>query len=221
MSIKFNSIGFNAFAVGAVALVLLGLQPVRAQDDPRKRTDIDKNLAEQLYREQEARRGCKVSICEAARAKAAQGDNIACKVVKTWPEIDLKTKVLKGAMQWPFGNAQCEAAITIDRKMLVAAASEAKYEAKIGKHDVSCQLYTKDGKDKHALTFTIDPVVTFEKGKAVKAVLHWSNVGGTTIAKTAAWSATAVDNTFNVLQGAVVDSINDFFGSGCDEALKK
>jgi hypothetical protein len=195
------SIEFNAFAAGAVALVLLGLQPVRAQDDPRKRTDIDKDLAEQLYREQEARRGCKVSICEAARTKAAQGDNIACKVVKTWPEVDLKTKVLKGAMNWPFGNAQCE--------------------AKIGKHDVSCQLYTKDGKDKHALTFTIDPVVTFEKGKAVKAALHWSNVGGTTIAKSAAWSATAVDNTFNVLQGAVVESINDFFGSGCDEALKK
>ena len=68
------SIEFKAFAVGVAALVLLGLQPpVRAQDDPRKRTDIDKDLAEQLYREQEARRGCKVSICEAARTKAAQG----------------------------------------------------------------------------------------------------------------------------------------------------
>ncbi|MBO0766414.1 MAG: hypothetical protein J2P50_17750 [Hyphomicrobiaceae bacterium] len=215
------SIRLCAIALGAVAPVLFGVQALLAQDDPRKRTDIDKDLAEQLYREQEARRGCKVSICEAARTKTAQGDNIACKVVKTWPEIDLKTKVLKGAMEWPFGNAQCEAAITVDRKLLVAAVSEAKYEAKIGKHDVSCQLYTKDGKGKHALTFTIEPVVTFENGKAVKAALHWSNVGGTTIAKSAAWSATAVDNTFNVLQGAVVDSINEFFGPGCDQALKK
>jgi hypothetical protein len=121
------SIRLYAFAVGSVALVLFGLQPLRAQDDPRKRMDIDKDLAEQLYREQQARRGCKVSICEAARSKAAQGENIACKVVKTWPEIDLKTKVLKGAMQWPFGNAQCEAAIAIDRKMLVAAACYCKY----------------------------------------------------------------------------------------------
>ena len=215
------SIRFNAFALGAVALLLLGLPQVRAQDaDPRKRTDIDKDLAEQLGREQDARRGCKVSICEAARSKAA-GDNLACKVVKTWPEVDLKTKILKGSMDWPFGNAQCEAAITIDRKMLLAATAEAKYEAKIGKHDVSCQLFTKDGKDKHALTFTIDPVVTFEKGKAVKAALHWGAVNGTTIVKSAMWSATAVDNTFNVLQGAVVESINDFFGPGCDDALKK
>ncbi len=219
MSIQFMSIRFTALAGAAFALVFFGLQPVGAEDDPRKRTDIDKGLAEQLYKEQQARRGCKISICEAARSKAAQGGNIACKVLKTWPDIDLKSKVLRGAMDWPFGHAQCEASISIDRKLLVAAASEAKFEAKIGKHDVTCQLSTKDGKDKHALTFSIDPVVTFEKGKATKAALHWSNVGGTTIAKSAAWSATAVDNTFNVLQGVVVDQINGFF-AGCDEAAK-
>ena len=219
MSIQFMSVRFTALTGAAFALVFFGLQPVGAEDDPRKRTDIDKGLAEQLYKEQQARRGCKISICEAARSKVAQGGNIACKVLKTWPDIDLKSKILRGAMDWPFGHAQCEASISIDRKMLVGAASEAKFEAKIGKHDVTCQLQTKDGKDKHALTFSIDPVVTFEKGKATKAVLNWANVGGTTIAKSAAWSATAVDNTFNVLQGVVIEQINNFF-SACDEAAK-
>jgi hypothetical protein len=213
------SIRLKVFTGAAFALVLLSFQPVVADDDPRKRTDIDKDFAEQLYQEQQARRGCKIAICEAARSKAAQGDNIACKVLKTWPDIDLKSKILKGALDWPFGHAQCEANISINRKLLVAAASEAKYEAKIGKHDVTCHLNTKDGNDKHALTFSIDPVVTFEKGKATKAALNWSNVGGTTIAKSAAWSATAVDNTFNVLQGAVIEHINTFF-LACDEAAK-
>jgi hypothetical protein len=213
------SIPLQAFTGAALALILIGLQAAVADDDPRKRTDIDKEFAEQLYKEQVARRGCKISICEAARSKAAQGDNIACKVLKTWPDIDLKGKVLKGALDWPFGHAQCEANISIDRKLLMAAASEVKYEAKIGKHDVICHLNTKDGKDKHALTFSIDPVVTFEKGKATKAALNWSNVGGTTIAKSAAWSATAVDNTFNVLQGVVIEQINTFF-LACHEAAK-
>jgi hypothetical protein len=213
------SIRLKVFTGAAFALVLLSFQPVVADDDPRKRTDIDKDFAEQLYQEQQARRGCKIAICEAARSKAAQGDNIACKVLKTWPDIDLKGKILKGTLDWPFGHAQCEANISIDRKLLMAAASEVKYEAKIGKHDVTCHLNTKDGKDKHALTFSIDPVVTFEKGKATKAALNWSNVGGTTIAKSAAWSATAVDNTFNVLQGAVIEHINTFF-LVCDEAAK-
>jgi hypothetical protein len=213
-------VGFTAVIGAAIALPLLILQPATADDDPRKRTDIDKDLAEQLYREQEARRGCKVSICTAARTKAA-GDNLACKVVKTWPEVDLTTKILKGAMTWPFGNAQCEASINIDRKLVIAAMSEAKYEAKIGKHDVTCHLTAKDGKDRHTVTFTIDPVVTFEKGKATKAALHWGNVTGTTLAKSAVWSATAVDNTFNVLQGTVVEQINNFFGPSCDEVAKQ
>jgi hypothetical protein len=219
MSIALRSIAFKAFTGAAFALALFSLQPVGADDDPRKRTDIDKDFGEQLYKEQQARRGCKISICEAARSKGAQGGNIACKVLKTWPDIDLKSKVLKGALDWPFGHAQCEANISLDPKLIVAAASEAKLEAKIGKHEVTCQLNTKDGKDKHALTFTIDPLVTFEKGKATKAVLNWSNVGGTTIAKSAAWSATAVDNTFNVLQGVVIEQINTFFAA-CDEVAK-
>jgi len=37
----------------------------------------------------------------------------------------------------------------------------------------------------------------------------------------ALWSATAVDNMFNVLQGTVVERINEFLGSGCDEALSQ
>jgi hypothetical protein len=211
----------NAIISATAVLLLLGLQPVRADDDPRTRTDIDKALAEQLYKEQVARRGCKISICEAARSKTAEGASPACKVVKTWPDIDLSGKILKGAMEWPFGHAQCEANIALDRKLIIGAVSEPVYEAKIGKHDVICHLNTKDGKDKHAVTFTIDPVVHFARGKAVKASLNWSNVSGTTVVKTAVWSATAVDNTFNVLQRAVLEQINDFFGPSCDEALKK
>jgi hypothetical protein len=206
----------------AAAVIVLACCPAGAQQgDPRARTDIDKQLAEQLYREQEARRGCKVAICDAARSKSGQGENIACKVVKTWPDIDLKNKVLKGAMDWPWGHAQCEASISLDRKLIAAALSQPKYEASIGKHDIVCHLSTKDGKDRHTVNLTIDPVVTFENGKATKAALRWSNVEGGTLVKSALWSATAVDNTFNVLQKVVIEQINDFFGPSCDEVAKK
>jgi hypothetical protein len=220
---RLNMLRFGCGGVAATlaALLLVCTAPAGAQKDPRTRTDISKVLAEQLYREQEARRGCKVTICETARNKSTQGDNIACKVVKTWPDIDLKNKVLKGAMDWPWGHAQCEASISLDRKLIVAAMTEPKYEAKIGKHDVVCHLNSKDGKDRHTVNLTIDPIVTFENGKATKAALRWSNVTGTTIVKSALWSATAVDNTFNVLQGVVLEQINDFFGPSCDDVIKK
>jgi hypothetical protein len=210
----------TCLAVLAAALVVCAA-PAGAQADPRKRTDIDKALGEQLYREQEARRGCKIEICQTARSKSAEGKGIACKVVKTWPDVDLKNKVLKGAMDWPWGHAQCEASISLDRKLIVAALAQPKYEANIGKHDIICHLNTKDGKDRHTVNLTIDPVVTFESGKATKAALRWSNVEGATLVKSALWSATAVDNTFNVLQRVVLEQINDFFDSGCEEALKK
>jgi hypothetical protein len=214
------SIRLNTIAAAASALVLFGLAPVGAQDDPRNRTDISKDLAEQLYREQEARRGCKVEICSIARTKLPQGESIACRVVKTWPDIDLKTK-LKGSLEWSLGHAQCEASIAIDRKLIVAAMSEAKYQAQIGRHDVTCHLHTKDGKEKHKVTFTIDPVVAFENGKATKAALRWGSVDGPTMVKSAMWSATAADNMFNVLQRIVIEQINDFFGPSCDEATRK
>ena len=62
--------------------------------------------------------------------------------------VDLKDKVLKGAMDWPWGHAQCEASISLDRKLITAALSEAKYEANIGTHDIVCHLHSKDGKDR-------------------------------------------------------------------------
>jgi len=207
------------FVLAGVVCVCLGL--ARAEDDPRLRTDIDKELAERLYRESQARQGCKVEICDAARRKELQGGNIACRVVKTWPAIDLKEKILKGKLDWPWGNAQCEANLNLARDLIIAAMRQPKFEAKVGKHQVQCHLEAKDAGDAQTVEFTIDPVVTFENGKAVKAALQWGDVGGSKAAKGALWSASAVDNAFNMLQGVVLEQINEFFGAKCDAAAPK
>ena len=204
-----------------VLALLCAIPSARAQGDPRARTDIDKALADQLYREQQANRGCKISVCEAARGKSAREDKIACHVAKTWPDIDIKNRFLKGTMDWPWGHAQCEGKFAIERQFIFPSASEPRYEVTVGKHDVVCRIETKDGKDRHTVNLTIDPVVTFENGKATKAALRWSNVNGPTMVRRALWSATAVDNMFNVLQSTVVERINEFLGSGCDEALSQ
>ena len=184
------------------------------------RTDVPKPLAERILKEGLDREACKKSICEAARSKKAEGAPLACKVVKTWPSVDLTEKVFKGKMEWKWGHAQCDAEIKLDRAFVAKVAAEPKLEGKIGKHKVSCNLEPEDGKETHKISFTIDPTVTFENGKATKAVLGWTDVEGSTLVKSALWSATAVDNTFNVLQGTVVEQINEFFGAKCDEVLK-
>lgn len=204
-----------------VALLALLVPSVYAQSDPRARTDIDKGLAEKLAREQQANRGCKVSVCEAVRGKSAQAGKIACQVAKTWPDVDIKNRFLKGAVDWPWGHAQCEGKFAIERVLITASVSEPSYEVKVGKHNVVCHIEAKDGKDSHTINLTIDPVVTFENGKATKAALRWGDVSGSTVVKSALWSATAADNMFNILQSTVIEKINEFLGPGCDEALSK
>ena len=76
------------------------------------------------------------------------------------------------------------------------------------------------------LTFTVVSVIVFlmmhsvpggpfdgndmPVSDAVKAKLNWGKIDAPRLAKTALWSATAADNQFGVLQGLVVDDINDF-----------
>ena len=208
--------------VAICLLVSITLHPEVAlsQSKMTPRTDLPPALVERMVKEKQAREACKKLICDAARLKQTAGDPITCKVLKTWPAQDLKNKILKDKLEWKFGHAQCEAEIKLDRSLVAKVLSEPKLEIKVGKHRVSCNLEQEDGKETHKINFTIDPVVTFENGKATKAALNWGEVDGTTLAKTALWSATAVDNTFNVLQGIVVGQINEFFGPECDEVSK-
>jgi hypothetical protein len=208
-------------SLAAIALAAVFAAGARAADAPQLRTDVEPALAQQLYAESLARQACKTQICDVARKREAKGEDIACQVLKTWPAVDLRDKILKGKLEWPWGNAQCETHLALRRSMIIAAMSEPKYEAGIGKHSVTCRLAAADGKDAQAIAFTIDPTVSFENGKAVKAALHWGEVSGSAAAKGALWSATAIDNAFNVLQGVVLEQINEFFTSKCDAAVSK
>jgi hypothetical protein len=201
---------------------MVGFHPLAglAEDNTIPRKDLPPALAARLVKESQDREACKKLICEAARSKKAEGPALTCKVLKTWPAQDLKDKILKGKLEWKWGHAQCEAEVRLDRSLVAKVMTEPKLDIKVGKHKVVCNLEQEDGTEVHKINFAIDPTVTFENGKAVKAVLGWSDVDGTTLAKSALWSAAAVDNTFNVLQGVVIEQINEFFGPKCDEVLK-
>jgi hypothetical protein len=201
----------------ALAVVLVGLDASAAGDKPAMPTDVqDKALAERMKREKAARQTCKINICKIARLKRPEGDNVRCTVVRTWTSAELE-EFFKDKLNWPFGPAQCTLDVKIDRAGLVKAMTEPEFNARVGKHDVNCQLDDRDGKVKYAISFVVDPEVKFERGKAVKASLHWSKVDGTALAKSALWSASKIDNTFNVFEKSVVDAINGFFTDKCDE----
>ncbi len=193
--------------------------PAQAQDQKTAATapSAEKpiELTEEEKKERELRKSCKVAICSAFHERKP-GADIACNVLKTWRKEQLAKAVGKGGLSWPWGSARCIADIKLKRESLIKAMSEADYVMQVDNHTITCEL-DRDEKDKYAIKFDIAPKVTFKQGKAVKARLGWGKIEAPTLAKGALWSATATDNTFNVLQGTVLEDINDFVDNKCME----
>jgi hypothetical protein len=166
--------------------------------------------------EREGRKACKVAICGAFRARRADGGDIACTVLKSWRKEQLDKMLAKAKVTWPWGRVRCSADVKLKRDALIRAMTNEKFETQLDRHHVGCTV--DRGKEAPAqVTFDFSPKVTFEKGKAVKASLNWGKIEGPSLVKGAMWTATATDNAFNVLQGTLVEDINDFIGKKCDE----
>ena len=172
------------------------------------------NLTPEELAERESRKACKVAICSALHNRKA-GDDVSCNITKSWRKEQLDKIVGKGGVSWPWGKVVCVAPIKLKRDMLISALAGAKVEADIGQQSLTCEVDRTEGKAEIKAEFS--PKVTFEGGKATKAVLHWGKIDAPTLVKGAMWTATATDNTFNVLQSTIVDDINRFATEGCDE----
>lgn len=197
----------------AATVAFLASTPVLAQTQPATQ---DADLTPEEKAERESRKACKVAICDAFHNRKPDGGDIGCHIVKTWRKDHLQKIVSKAKVSWPWGRVQCVADLKLERDMLIKAMTEAKHEATLQKHQVTCQIERE--KDAAAeVKFDFSPKVTFENGKATKAVLNWGKIEAPSLVKGAMWTATATDNTFNVLEGTVVEDINGFISKKCME----
>jgi hypothetical protein len=65
--------------------------------------------------------------------------------------------------------------------------------------------------------FELMPKVLFENGKATEAHANWGKIEAPTLIKSAMWTATAADNTVNLLSGTIIEEVNNFATKRCDE----
>jgi hypothetical protein len=173
-------------------------------------------LTPEEKQERESRKACKVAICAAFHNRKADGGDIACDVIKSWRKEQLDKMVAKAKVSWPWGRVACVTKVKLKRTDLIKAMSEPKFDAAFDKHEVKCTV-DRDKEAQADITFDFAPKVSFENGKAVKAQLNWGKIEAPTLVKGAMWTATASDNTFNVLQGTIVEDINDFVDKKCME----
>ena len=205
--------GVLRMALVAAMVGTMGTSAATAQEAKPAAAEVE--LTPEEKAEREGRKDCKVAICSAFHNRKPDGGDIACKVVKTWRKEQLEKMVSKAKVSWPWGRVQCTADIKLKRDGMIKAMTEPKYELALDKHMVNCRIARES--DEAEIKFDFTPKVTFEKGKATKASLNWGTIDAPTLVKGAMWTATATDNTFNVLQGTVVEDINDFIGPKCDE----
>jgi hypothetical protein len=206
-----------------IALLGLGVLPafallparVVAQDKPA--TTVQETETEK--KERESRRACAVALCSTLHNHKPDTGDITCSVRKTWYKEHLSKVLSKGGLSWPWGNAHCTTDLKFDRATLVKAMSEKDYEAQFPQHEVACELDREA--EKYQVKLQIQPKVTFWGGKAVKANMNWGKIEAPALAKSALWSATAADNTFGVLQGTVVEDINDFIQNKCADVKEE
>jgi len=216
-----NSGWIEAAAVTSLALVTFWVPPpARAQATAPAGAAVaplkSVELTPEEIAEKEARKGCKVRICSAFHKPQADGGEVACSVLKSWRKEQLDKMMQKAKVSWPWGRVKCSADIKLNREMLGKAMSGDRYEMTLDPHQVLCEV-EREKADAAQIKVQFTPKVTFEKGKAVKAHLGWGKIEAPTLLKGAMWTATATDNTFNVLQGTIVEDINDFIGPRCDE----
>jgi hypothetical protein len=203
--------------LAAAAAFALAAVPLRTEAQDAKPVTDRKGvvLTPEEAAERDARKDCKVAIC-AAFHNRKPGPDIACTVLKSWRKEQLDKLVSKAKVSWPWGRVRCSANVKLKRDMLVKALVTDKVEAQLDPHQVVCEV-ERANEAKAEIRFDFSPKITFEKGKAVKAALNWGKIDAPTLVKGAMWTATATDNTFNVLQSSLVEDINDFTSNGCDE----
>ena len=203
----------TALLLFGMVMAVTSVPAVAAEAD--KSVDADVNLTPQELAEKEARKACKVDICKALHAKDASGD-VACHVIKSWRKEQLVKLVSKLKVTWPYDGAQCSMDLSVKRDDLARAITEPKVEIEFQKHTVTCTI-ASEKKGATDFKFDLTPKVTFENGKATKAHANWGKIEAPTLIKSAMWTATAADNTVNLLSSTIVTEVNDFVSRRCDE----
>ena len=166
--------------------------------------------------EKEARKACKIKICDIIATKAPQGDDVSCDIVKTWRQEDI-VKMLGGQINWPWGNAVCQSKLEVKREPLAKAMSETAYDMSLPTQKVSCKLAQKQAGEPNVVEIAMAPKIKFKDGKAVEAALNWGTASAPLLIYTLIYAGTGLDNSANVLGPEVVRMVNEFTTKKCAE----
>lgn len=165
--------------------------------------------------EKEARKACKIEICDIIATREPIGEDIACDIKKTW-RPDSLTKMLGDQFSWPWGKAVCQSKLNLSRADLAGAMLESDATIKMEQFAVSCELHTGEG-EPYVVEMDLAPEVTFKNGRAISASINWGDVSAPLMIYPILYAGTGLDNRSNILGSEVVEMVNEFTYKKCAE----
>lgn len=201
--------------ITAIAVAALWLAAATAS---AQQPSITPELEARMDKEKEARRACKVEICNAF-AKPATGTPITCDVTKTWTQQEITTRIVGGSYVWRYGHTQCNVKLALDRELIAKAMKEAKTTIAFPEHAFVCNVDDADPAKGKAFSVTVSatPAIVFENGQAKAVKLEPVKAEGSTVASAAVASLMAVEKVSGLLSRSVVSEINTFLYKSCKE----
>ncbi len=178
--------------------------------------EAKRELTPEEKAEKEARKACKMKICDIIATRDPNGENVSCDIVKTWREEDI-VKMLGGKIGWPWGKAVCQSKLELERKSLALAMSDTAREVVMPVQKVRCTLAQKTEGEPYTVEVTLAPKVKFENGKATEASLNWGEATAPLFIYPLIYAGTGLDNQANVLGPEVVRMVNEFTTKKCAE----
>ena len=194
-----------AVLMGGGAVVMLGVKPVHALEQPAN--------------EKDALKACEQRLCEIVVNKQASGDDLSCPLSKTWLGEKIKDGIEKRRMSWNFGDARCSVELTAKRDVILGAVTKPEHALELSEHTVKCEIERE--KEITPINISLAPKINFKNGKAEKAWLNIKKIEGPAVVRGAVWTAAQVEDTFGIFHGDMISEINEFIDDKCPKALSK
>ncbi len=207
------SLGFLAATSVALAAGDPAVESAPSAETPAEAKRV---LTPEELAEKEARKACKMKICDIIATRDPSGEDVSCDIVKTWREEDI-VKMLGGKIGWAWGKAVCQSRLEIKRKELALAMSEPAYDMVMPAQKLRCTLAQKDGGEPYVIEVTLAPEAKFENGKATEASVNWGEASAPIFIYPLIYAGTGFDNSANVLGPEVVRMVNEFTTKKCAE----
>lgn len=188
------------FAAGLLAAAVAAAVPAAALEE--RPADWDANKA------------CEQKVCTLILEKKTVGDDLSCKLAKTWPKTTLQGGEGK-LVKWGFGDARCEVDLNLPRSVLLKALTEPTYRLDIPRHQVNC-VVESDGEMK-PVEVALSPRIDFKKGKADKVWINLESATGPTSITATVKTAAGLEDSLGIFHRSMIKAINKFVHRQCDE----